>query len=389
MPPFIALVLCAALVLVLLYIEKRNSRGVSSAIWIPTIWMLIASSRPLVTWFVGSSRSTGGNEAGSPLDRWVLTGLGVLAIFVLAHRRFDFWGTLRAHKWLIALLAYMLISTVWSDITFIALKRWMREAIVLIMALVVVSEANPRQALASLLRRCAYVLIPFSLMLIKYYPVLGRQYARYSGVEMWTGVTGQKNELGRLCTISILFFLFSAYRRWRKGKVVEVETPFWTDAFLLFMTVYLLIGANSSTSLATLILGIMIFLCLLILRKLHFRVPKLGLTLLVILLITYGTVTPFLGGSNVAIFSSSLGRDETVTGRTEVWAAVLPAMSQHQIAGHGFGSFWTDARRELYEIPTAHNGYLDIMLELGAIGLGFYTIWLISSAHKLHGALAD
>ncbi len=110
---------------------------------------------------------------------------------------------------LVALLAYMCVSTLWSDITLIALKRWGREWVVIVMAMVIMSEANPRQALAALLRRCAYVLIPFSLVLIKYYPEFGRRYARWSGVEMWTGVTGQKNELGRLCMISI-FFLFCA-----------------------------------------------------------------------------------------------------------------------------------------------------------------------------------
>src|SRR5205814_1146334 len=147
------------------------------------------ASRPLSTWFA----TTGDSEAGSPLDRLVLAGLTIAAMAVLTYRRFDWSAALRRHTWLLAVLAYMFLSTLWSDLTLIALKRWLREWIVVVMAFVVVSEGNPRQALESVLRRSAYILIPFSLVLIKYYPVLGRRYGRWSGIEMWTGVTGQKN----------------------------------------------------------------------------------------------------------------------------------------------------------------------------------------------------
>jgi O-antigen ligase len=355
--------------------------------WIPTVWMLIAASRPMAYWFVGPGGVTGGNESGSPLDRWVLTGLAVAAILVLVHRRFDWWSSLRRHRWLLAVLAYMFLSTFWSDITLIALRRWTREVIVLLMALVIVSEANPRESLASLLRRCAYVLIPFSVVLIKYYPALGRQYGRYSGIEMWTGVTGQKNELGRLCMISVFFLLWSLYQRWQERTAAGGHSRVWADVSVILIAVYLLIGANSSTSLATLIVGVTTFLVLRLFRKLKLTVPQVGVLALVIFLIGFGTLTPFLGGSNIAIFSSSLGRDDTLTGRTEVWATVLPAMAQQPLLGYGFGSFWTDARRQLYDIPTAHNGYLDILLELGEVGLAFYTAWLLSCARLLHRTL--
>ena len=130
------------------------------------------------------------------------------------------------------------------------------------------------------------------------------------------------------------------------------------------------------------------FLGLGLLRNLKIVVPQAGLLALVAFFIAFGASAPFLGGSNVAIFSALLGRNSTLTGRTDVWAAVLPTMKRQPLLGYGFGSFWTDARRILYDIPTAHNGYLDILLELGAVGLAFYTVWLLSCARKLHRALA-
>jgi O-antigen ligase len=110
---------------------------------------------------------------------------------------------------------------------------------------------------------------------------------------------------------------------------------------------------------------------------------------LVLFLIGFGTSAPFLGGANISIFTSSLNRDNTLTGRTEVWEDVLPAMRARPLLGYGFGSFWTDARRALYLIPTAHNGYLDILLQLGEVGLVFYAVWLLSCARQLHRALSQ
>lgn len=383
MSPPLALLLCTAFVLFLLRLERRASRGVSPWLWIPTLWMLMIASRPLGVWF----GVTGDNESGSALDRWVLTCLTVAAVVVLVHRRFDSAGALRRHKWLLALLAYIFASTLWSGITLIALRRWGHDVIIIPMALFIMSEANPRQALASLLRRSAYVLIPFSVVLIKYYPAMGRQYGHWSGIEMWTGVTVQKNELGRLCMISVFFLLWALYQRWRERPPAGVRYQGWADVFVVLIALYLLKGADSSTSLVTLVVGAATFLGLRLFRKLKIMVPQVGLLALLTFFAGFGVSAPFLGGSNVATFSALVGRNSTLTGRTEVWATLLPAMKQKPLLGYGFGSFWTDARRELYQIPSAHNGYLDILLELGEVGLAFYAVWLLSCARQLHRAL--
>jgi O-antigen ligase len=73
--------------------------------------------------------------------------------------------------------------------------------------------------------------------------------------------------------------------------------------------------------------------------------------------------------------SESLGRGETLTGRTDLWAHCLEFQS-HPILGAGFQSFWTQERREgiaaYYHnmIPGgAHNGYLEVYLNLEGIGV--------------------
>ena len=105
------------------------------------------------------------------------------------------------------------------------------------------------------------------------------------------------------------------------------------------------------------------------------------------LLIGFGVSAPFLGGSNVAVFSSSLGRDDTLTGRTDTWAQLVPVVMSQPLFGCGFGSFWTTARRDFYEMSHGHNGYLDVLLELGLWALVLHCV-AVASARKLHGTLA-
>src|SRR5262245_36088932 len=120
MSPVAALALCTAFVLFLLRQEQRLSRGLSPALWVPTLWILMIGSRSLGAWF----GITGQNDSGNLLDQLALSGLTLAGLLVIAKRRMDWSGILRRHLWLLALLTYMLVSTLWSDITLVAIKRW-------------------------------------------------------------------------------------------------------------------------------------------------------------------------------------------------------------------------------------------------------------------------
>ncbi len=386
MPPPVALLLCTAFILFLLRIERRQSAGVSGAVWIPTLWMLAIASKPLGIWF----GTVGDAESGSPLDRLFLSGLLCAGVIVLVRRQLDWRSALRENPWLLALLGYMFVSTLWSEMTLIALKRWGRECIMVIMALVMFSEPNRRQAFESLLRRCVYILIPFSILLIKYYPALGVSYGRWSGMQMWIGVTVHKNTLGRLCLVATVFLLWALYCRWQARNSAGQRYDTLADATVLVIAMYLMKGpggAYSATSIATFAVGIVILIALTWLRKQEIRIPAASLLASLAFLIGFGTVTPFVGGSNVASFSSTFGRDESLTGRTEIWAELVPVVQRQPFLGSGFGSFWTSERRDSIS-SHGHNGYLDILLDLGAVGLGLYAILLLSCGRKLHAALA-
>ena len=103
-------------------------------------------------------------------------------------------------------LLYCFISIVWSDYPFISFKRWIKILGHPIMALIVLTEPDPEEALTRLMKRCAYVVVPVSILLIKYYPQLGTTYDEWTGTQMNNGIAIRQKLAG--CRLSDPGFLF-------------------------------------------------------------------------------------------------------------------------------------------------------------------------------------
>jgi exopolysaccharide production protein ExoQ len=393
MPPIVALILCVGVVTVLLYIERRRNPESSLALWVPTFSMIICASRPIGRWFKYTSEAGVADiEAGSPLDRLVLGVLIALGLLIVFRRKIDWFRIAKDNFWLILVFVYMGISILWSDIPFVSFKRWFRSTGDVFLALMVLSERVPLQALESVLRRCAYVLVPFSLVLVKYFPQFGRDYGRWSGGEMWTGVTMQKNSLGALCTLSAFLLIWALLREWRSGKLFKMRSQAFADALVLAIAVFLLKGPGSysATSVGILIVGIAILLLLYRREKLaqymarHLKAFVVSIALLYLLF--YDSV--------IRIVASTFGRDETLTGRVDIWRPLLDFASRSPLFGTGYGGFYAPGNDELQEIfssqfilAQAHNGYLAIYVELGMVGLILLGTFILSYCSRVRREL--
>ena len=68
-----------------------------------------------------------------------------------------------------------------------------------------------------------------------------------------------------------------------------------------------------------------------------------------------------------------------MTGRTVIWKSVLRFAADRRWLGYGFDVFWSHVRWAAGDLPSAHNGYLDLLLAMGVVGLlifvgGFLTV---------------
>lgn len=389
MPAPLALLGCLAFVLFLLRIEHKESKGVTLYLWVPTIWFLLVASRSLGMWFQVGGETI---EQGSILDQIVNLALGGIAVVTLAKRQFVWSVALRQNRWLILLLAYMLVSTLWSEIAFVSFRRWCTYVIAILMVFSVQTEPNPRVAAEHILRRIVYICIPFSYLTIHYFQQYGNIYVHTEGVEMWTGVAIHKNSLAELCLISFIVMTWRIVTRRKSGDGDRRRRfDLYFDAAILLITLLIFMGPiRSITYSATTLISTLIGFGVLGFLRWHQRRGSEPALLLLIaaagFLIAYGTITPFLGKLTLLDPSAALGRDSSLTGRTEVWASLMPAVSESPLVGYGVGGFWTTRAREIYDISGAHNGYLGEILEGGFVGLLLLSLFLLSitkTAHRL------
>jgi O-antigen ligase len=266
-------------------------------------------------------------------------------------------------------------------------KRCVQEVQAVIMALVVLSEPSWRSAIAHILRRITFIYIPFSVLLIKYFPYYGVTYDRWSGDQSWIGVTQQKNGLGALCLISAFYLIWSMVKRRQAHQAPAWKYQPHSEIFLLAITLWLMGGPYgnpfySATSTYSLAIGLLVYLGLNYLKKSGRRLPVGVLMAAVIGITVFGIVEVYGGGSGLSFFASKAGRDSTITGRAGVWAALLSVVMQRPILGGGFGAFWTPITREAFNISGAHSGYLDILIALGFVGIFLFTLFFLSSCRK-------
>ena len=370
MPPGAVLFLCAIVVAVLIRLERTHNPSASGALWIPTCWMLIAGSRAVGRW-LGGAQDTSAID-GSLADRLVLTTLLFLALAVILARPKIAWSRiLKDNVWVIALFLYMGLSIFWAEYPYVSLKRWTKSAGAVVMALMIMSEARPLEALGSVLRRCAYILIPVSLVLIKYFPQFGRVYGRWDGLEMWTGVTTHKNSLGQLCAVSVFFLIWSLLRKSESQNPVRSRIHIFADIFVLGLGLFLLIGPGGTYS-ATSVLISVVGVATMLLLKSWKGLARLIAQNMRVTVVTLALMYLLLADAMMSTVTSILGRAEDLTGRaTGIWPVVLAAAARHPFLGAGYGGVWGLGGEvsSIAGVEQAHNGYLDVYLELGFVGV--------------------
>lgn len=386
MSPSLANLVCAIGILGLFYLDRDKSVRTSKALWIPIIWFLILASRPVSMWLgdVPATPTAAQQLDGSPTERLIYTLMIAGGLIVLAYRGRRAFSLLAANWPIVLYFSFCLLSVVWSDFPDVALKRWFKSTADLIMPLIILTDMNPIAALQKLFSRIGFVLLPASVLLIKYYPYLGRTYDSWTGQPSNTGVTTNKNSLGLLAFLIAWGTLWAVLRLWRNRDTPNRSRHLVAQGTLLGFAVWLLFTAHSATA------GTCFTLCAFVmlvtgLRKIRGR-PNAVHALLVSSLLLAGIIS--ITGANAAVLQL-IGRKPDLTGRADyIWPTVIP-MNPSVLVGAGFESFWMGPRLQymwdkfphLY-LNEAHNGYIEVYLNLGLIGEALIVLILIDGYRR-------
>jgi exopolysaccharide production protein ExoQ len=341
--------------------------------WAPFAWMFIAGSRFVSVWLSlqGPGGSVEGYSEGSPVDRAVFFVLIAWGAIILARRKIA-WGSLFArNKWLVVYLLYCLASITWTDVPDVMIKRWVKDLGNPIMVLVLMTEQRPYDALVATVRRLAFVFVPLSVLFIKWFPEMGRSYS-YGGFPTYSGVADSKNTLGLSCLMIVIVFAWS--------RLFQNRRLDWWEVILLALWSWVLYMANSATSLTCVVLALLLFVCA--------KVPPISRRPTAIIAVTASVVCLYMVTDSLFNIEDNvlalLGRDDTFTNRTKVWETVRPLQTNPYL-GAGFMSFWNGERMQLIwdrvgrGINQAHNGYLELYLNLGYVGVAFIIVIAVST----------
>src|SRR5439155_9471979 len=114
----------------------------------------------------------------------------------------------------------------------------------------------PIAAIKAVLARCTYLLVPLSVLFIKFYPSLGYVIHQLSWEPTYVGVAMEKNALGNLALVCGLFLFWNLIGLYTRTSKAADKTELWIHVMLLLMIIWLLVKARCSTALACIVLGI-------------------------------------------------------------------------------------------------------------------------------------
>lgn len=282
---------------------------------------------------------------------------------------------LQQSPWVLVLFVLPPISLLWSVDPGITFQRSIAIVGSSLLGVYLASRFTLKQQLHLLALTCGIIVV-----LSGVYALLLPKYGIMGGVHAgaWRGIYTHKNTLGKimvLCAATFLLLLGS-------DKRLRV----WA-ALGLTASIALLVLSTSKTALVN-FLAIVLVIGIAQVLRLYYKVMVVALV---------GIVSAIGAGllwvaANAEDILLSLGKDVTLTGRTDIWQFSLSKVQERPLLGYGYQAFWqgwgSEAQdvwlREGWRVPHAHNGFLDLSLELGLIGLGcFLAVFLVTALRRL------
>jgi hypothetical protein len=392
MSPSVAAIIFVIGIAGLFFLDRDKKTRVSTALWIPTAWLFFCSSRSVGEWL--GMTSTGANQPtagayieGNPVDRAFFTALEIVALIVVISRGRRVSRILSQNWIIVAFFFYAALSISWSDFPFVTLKHWTKGIGDLMMVLIVLTEPSVPHAIKRLATRIGFVLLPLSVLFIRYYPLLGRR-LNNSWIMEPVGVCSQKNGLGALCDIFGLVLLWRFRSAYNDRKDPNRRRRLIAFGAVLAMTVWLFSVSMSMTSICAFSMAsaAMMFST----RAECRRKPALVHVLIAGMLVI-SVYALFFQSSGTLL--ESLGKDPTMSGRTTGWPIIL-SFATNPVVGAGYESFWLGTRLEGIwakfpglPIGQAHNGYIEMYLILGWIGVAFLGTLIVIGYRNVISAL--
>ena len=312
-------------------------------------------------------------QAVGDLKKRIIFSLAfIMAAIALFRRRGALTSFIQQNKVLVFLVIYAGFTVLWASSSMVAFKRWIQFAgFLLVIWCALIPDDAPRKIVAIL--RFLFVIALFaSIAAVFIHPALGVDLS--SGA--WRGIFSHKNILGQVTALALILWLPAlAGEQSIKKRIFNL--------MVIAMALLLLIKSNSKTAL---VISVVISLGWVMSKMPVRRELKMLLLPIPVLLLLFWMIN-FQNSTIDEMFISTLQRDTSFTGRTILWNAFTENIGAKTFLGSGYNSFWISGNNTAghliqqlgWDPGQAHNGYLDIVNELGIFGAIIFIIFLLKT----------
>lgn len=299
---------------------------------------------------------------------WV--AIFAMTLFSCRHRLHRLAGALMQPIMIIvaAYLAVAFASVLWSPVPSIAFRRASLQFIVLATVLLPVLVVDDRKAQIDRL-----MAVFLATAIVNIFPVVLLPAGRL-GHE---GIYSHKNELGLVAAYAFIFCLYGIARLRGLWRLLPMACAAFTMVELVL--------SQSKTSLGLALLIPMIALVIVGVSRFLRLNALFTLAFGTFLFVIAGVFVAYLIDFSFADLSMLLFDDTTFTGRTVIWDFMAGVIGREPLLGQGYGSFWDIGEGSILKMEApgfvvhllqGHNGYIDVAVELGIVGVAILLMLL-------------
>ncbi|MBL4854088.1 MAG: O-antigen ligase family protein [Robiginitomaculum sp.] len=252
------------------------------------------------------------------------------------------------------------LSYLWSIEPDVTLRRSIALLMTTLFGLVLAARYDWNE----LVQRLALVFLVtavISLVLAVFVPSLGVMQEIHHGA--WRGAWLEKNSFGTRMAVGLTLMMCAFAMQPKRWWL-------WVPAGVLCFGLVIM-----STSKAALLAALVAIIGFLVIRVFR-RFPILRIPVMYSVVLSLGLLG-FLIIFMPDMMFEIIGKERTLTGRTDIWQALVLAIQDKQLLGYGYGAFWHDTTGPSYwvrfslewGVPTAHNGWMETWLSAGVVAV--------------------